>query len=582
VADFSLAFSLRTLQTAPVANTNDQDPFEELRQEIFPAAEHLRSLIDELASTVAEDADAQLKADAEKLRSEAEKFLEQLNDWFPVNLQDRHTEAFDAAVRAARHDGRNRLNHLFGIAQLIRLASYPDEILEKTDEMMAHLEICLGLVARPLGESPPPDNGHSLEKSAVATTESGYLLVADDDPDNRDILRRLLTPRGFRIEFAENGVEALQRIEETAFDAVLLDIQMPEMDGFEVLAKLRESGQLRQTPVIVVTGLQEEQDAVRCIEIGAEDFLSRPIRPALLMARLNASLEKKRLREKVFEQHFTPELARELARNPDPMKMQARQAEVTVLFTDIRAFSAISERLGPSQTVDWLGGVMGDFTTIVMDNGGVLVDYTGDELMAMWGAPNEQPDHAELACRAGMEILAQLPAISKKWEPVVGAETAVGIGINTGEALVGNIGTHRKFKYGPLGTTVNLASRVQGATRFLKTPFLITGDTARQLPSDFKTRRLCKVRVQNISAPIDLHEPERADATNSWKALAADYEKALTLLECGKFDQASSALGEVLKTSPDDGPSLQLMSRIVEAKISDGENFSPIWNLPGK
>ncbi|MEM9018456.1 MAG: adenylate/guanylate cyclase domain-containing protein, partial [Verrucomicrobiota bacterium] len=379
-----------------------------------------------------------------------------------------------------------------------------------------------------------------------------------------------------------DGRSGLDYALETVPDIIICDIMLPEMNGFEVLEKLRESGHLRHTPVIVVTGLQEEQDAVRCIEIGAEDFLSRPIRPALLMARLNASLEKKRLREKVFEQHFTPELARELARNPDPMKMQARQAEVSVLFCDIRGFSSISERLGPSQTVDWLGGVMGEFSSLVMEHGGVLVDYTGDELLALWGAPSEQPNHAELACKAGLAILASLNELNEKWESIVGAETRVGIGINTGEALVGNIGTHRKFKYGPLGTAVNLASRVQGANKFLKTSLLITGETAAQLSKPIRTRRLCQVQVLNIESPVQLYELEPPDSKESWVSHAARYESALEEFEDRNFRKASSLLSNVLLETPHDGPSLQLMSRIVEAMIHDNGEFSPVWKLPGK
>ncbi|MCB1237807.1 MAG: response regulator, partial [Verrucomicrobiae bacterium] len=324
------------------------------------------------------------------------------------------------------------------------------------------------------------------------------ILVADDDAENRALLARLLEAQGHDVVFAVNGREALEAIRaDDRLDAVLLDIRMPEMDGFAVLENLRESGHLRHTPVIVVTGLREERDAVRCIEIGAEDFLSRPIRPALLTARLNASLEKKRLREKVFEQHFTPELAREFARNPDPVKMKGRNAEVTVLFCDIRGFSAVSERLGPEQTIDWLGAVMGEFSGCVLDEGGVLVDYTGDELLALWGAPGEQPDHAARACRAALAMLDRLPGLNAEWRPKTGAETAIGIGVSTGPALVGNIGTHRKFKYGPLGTTVNLGSRVQGVTKLLHTHLLATGETVARLDeAEFPHRRLCRVRVR--------------------------------------------------------------------------------------
>jgi len=562
-----------------------QETLARLRRELLPEAERLRDLAAELGEdespTDDEEASEGVRRDLAKLAKEAAQFHADVRERLDPSAFA-SGEDFETEMRSVRHDLRNRLNHLFGVIQLVQLAPCRSEIVEKSRDVLALLESCLSLVAgtatlsRP--EAPEPPAAPHLEPGE----ETGHLLVADDDAENRSILQRLLEPCGFRIDFAVNGREALASMEQHDFDAVLLDIEMPEMDGFEVLSRLRESGQLRHTPVIVVTGLQEEQDAVRCIEIGAEDFLSRPIRPALLMARLNASLEKKRLREQVFEQHFTPELARELARNPDPMKMQARQAEVTVLFCDIRGFSSISERLGPSQTIDWLGGVMGEFSGIVIEHGGVLVDYTGDELMALWGAPNEQPDHAELACRAALEIMRRLPDVNETWRPVVDAETEVGIGINTGDALVGNVGTDRKFKYGPLGTTVNLASRVQGATRFLKTGLLVTGQTVSLLPDSFRKRRLCQVRVQNIRAPIDLYELEPPDASEEWGDHTSRYESALEEFERGNFRRASSILGDVLLANPNDGPGLQLMARVVDAMLKEGADFSPIWQLPGK
>lgn len=565
----------------------------ELRGELDPAAENLCELVEAISTSDFDSASGPLdaiEADIKKLRKESTLFRDELDTLFSTN-EEIDSETFPTRMRKSRHDARNRLNHLFGTVQLIEMSCTDPALSGVVLTIVAQLEICLALVDR-TQEEPIPGKFAPIEGSAYEVVISdeaigSKILVADDDPENRSILERLLSPCGFEMEFAVNGRQAVEMMGTTAFDAVLLDIQMPEMDGFEVLAALRESGQLRQTPVIVVTGLQEEQDAVRCIEIGAEDFLSRPIRPALLMARLNASLEKKRLREKVFEQHFTPELARELARNPDPMKMQARQAEVSVMFCDIRRFSAISERLGPSQTVDWLSGVMGEFSTIVINHGGVLVDYTGDEVLAMWGAPNEQPNHAELACKASLEILASLPGLNDKWRPIVDAETEVGIGVNTGEALVGNIGTHRKFKYGPLGTTVNVASRVQGATKFLKTSLLTTGRTASKLPKQMRGRRLCQVRVQNINAPVNLYELHLEGSDNSDRDLAAQYELALDKFEEGNFRRASALLGDFLLSVPHDGPGLQLMSRVVNAMLNDegaeGMNpFSPIWTLPGK
>ena len=167
------------------------------------------------------------------------------------------------------------------------------------------------------------------------------------------------------------------------------------------------------------------------------------------------------------------------------------------------------------------------------------------------------------------------------------AETEVGIGINTGEALVGNIGTHRKFKYGPLGTTVNLASRVQGATKFLKTALLTTGRTASKLPKEMRGRRLCQVRVQNINAPVNLYELQVEGLSEASRSFAVQYELALDKFEEGNFRRASALLGDFLLSVPRDGPGLQLMSRVVNAMLNDegadGMNpFSPIWTLPGK
>ena len=570
----------------------EKELIEKVRREILPGAVSLKTLIEELSSKIRASGAAsdQTLTDVDKLAGDAGTFQSDVDVWFPEN------PGAEVKLRSSRHDSRNRLNHLFGIIQLLQFAPEAEAHAELISRVASELEQCLGIVSQQKVENEEehaaaaaPKTDRSKTTAAVAaggefsgSEDTALILIADDDKGNRDILARLLEPNGYTVQFAENGREAIEKINETDFDAVLLDIQMPEMDGFEVLAKLNETGQLRQTPVIVVTGLQDETDAVRCIEIGAEDFLSRPIRPALLMARLNASLEKKRLREKVFEQHFTPELARELARNPDPMKMQARNADVTVLFCDIRRFSAISERMGPAQTIDWLSGVMGDFSTIVIDLGGVLVDYTGDELMAMWGAPNAQPNHAELACKAGIKIMESLADINDRWRDEIKDETRVGVGINSGQALVGNIGTHRKFKYGPLGTVVNLSSRVQGATKYLKTPLLITGATAEQLSDDICTRRLCQVQVMNIKKPVDLYQIVSNENREDCDEMTLDYEKALDYFEKSEFHRASAILGDLLVKAPNDGPTLQLMARVVEAMLNDSDDFSPVWELPGK
>ncbi len=280
-----------------------------------------------------------------------------------------------------------------------------------------------------------------------------------------------------------------------------------------------------------------------------------------------------------FEQFFTKELSEQLAREPN--LLEGRDSEVTMLFCDIRGFSRISERLGPEGTVRWIGQVMGALSDCVLKYQGVLVDYIGDELLAMWGAPISQPDHAQRGCRAALEMLSSLPILNQRWEPILGEPLNVGIGINTGIARVGNTGSRHKFKYGPLGNPVNLASRVQGATKYLKCPLLITQYTQALLDETFHTRRLCQVRVINIKQEVDLYELVLPDKPN-WPDLKAKYEDALKQFEERIFRPSARTLANLLGEVGDDGPSLVLMSRAVNSLVNGADEKHPVWDLPGK
>lgn len=279
-----------------------------------------------------------------------------------------------------------------------------------------------------------------------------------------------------------------------------------------------------------------------------------------------------------FEQFFTPDLARQLA--DDPNLLVGRDTEVTLLFCDIRGFSAVAEKLGAAGTMQWINDVLGTLSDCVLKHHGVLVDYTGDELFAMWGAPVEQPDHADLACRTAIDMWQALPEVSQRWHERIGGDTRVGIGINTGLAHVGNTGSVRKFKYGALGNSVNLSSRVQGATKYLRTGVLITEQTRRRLADTAATRRLCSVHVVNIAEPVTLYEL-RAAPDLAWPDLRRRYEEALGEFEQQQFNRAMVLLCELLTQYPGDGPSLVLLARLVPLLDHPGQ-FNPVWELPGK
>lgn len=276
-----------------------------------------------------------------------------------------------------------------------------------------------------------------------------------------------------------------------------------------------------------------------------------------------------------LEQSFTPTIARQLATDPD--MLSGRQMEVTVLFCDIRGFSKLSEQLGPKRTVAWISDVMNELSESIEAHDGVVVDYVGDEVMAMWGAPIEQPDQATLACRAALQMLQKLAQLNSKWKSELGGEFGLGVGINTGPAYVGDVGTSVKLKYGPLGNTVNLGSRTQGLNKMAKTNVLITSATNDQLQSGFRVRRVAAVRVVGIEEPTSVFE--LSDSTSGeWPTLATHYEKALELFENGQFPDATRILGNLLESHPDDGPTLQLLSRTVNEMADPSEVFEPIWN----
>ncbi|MBX9788777.1 MAG: hypothetical protein K2Y37_07660 [Pirellulales bacterium] len=280
-----------------------------------------------------------------------------------------------------------------------------------------------------------------------------------------------------------------------------------------------------------------------------------------------------------LRQFFTPELSAHLE-NDDDM-LQPREVEVTVLVADVRGFSRISEHVGPARTLEWIHDILGVLSDCVLEYGGVLVDYVGDQVLAMWGAPAEQPDHAARACHAACAMLARLPELSARWEPIVGEPTIVGIGINTGRAQVGNVGSERKFKYGPLGGTVNVASRVQGVTKYLKRELIVTRPTRDAVGEAFIARRLCSVRLVNIDEPSDIFELAPADDA-AFAAVAIKYEAALADFETGQLRRSARVLGELLTEQPADGPSLVLMSRAITALVEEPTPFDPVWEAPGK
>ncbi len=299
------------------------------------------------------------------------------------------------------------------------------------------------------------------------------------------------------------------------------------------------------------------------------------------LARQEREADAARLRVQL-EQVFSRDLASELLRNPAILEGQER--EVTVLFSDIRGFSRLAQRLPPTEVCRLVAEVMECLTGHVCGQDGVVVDYYGDGLCAMWNAPFPQPDHAARACRAALAMMADLPQVSARWQDKLGGPLGVGVGVNTGKALVGNTGSRQKIKYGPFGHTVNLASRVEGATKQLGVAVLMTGTTYELVKEKFATRRLCRANLVGMAGAVDLYELHAEGAAPEWAARRDTYEEALTRYEAGEWAKTCQAVYPLLSGADGqyDVSCLNLVARAVDCLRSPPTAFDPTWSLASK
>jgi adenylate cyclase len=284
-----------------------------------------------------------------------------------------------------------------------------------------------------------------------------------------------------------------------------------------------------------------------------------------------------------FEQFFSSELANELDRNPN--LLAGREQEITAMFSDMRGFTALSNILKPAEICMLLQDIMEHLSEQIQIEGGVIVDYAGDGILAMWNAPVEQPDHVERACKAALAMHKGFPDVCKRWSHLLGDfPIGLGIGINTGVALVGNTGSKRKFKYGPMGLTVNLASRLEASTKLLGLPLVISAASKAKLSTNYHTRRLGQAMFPGISLPVEIFECKDSSASNEWQENKILYEAALQHFEAKSFGHAIKTLTPLIEKHGQgkliDSPSLKLIRKSLEGLESTSGEFSSIlWSM---
>ncbi len=320
------------------------------------------------------------------------------------------------------------------------------------------------------------------------TTDGGALLVVDDDENNRYTLTQRLRRQGYAdVTTAPDGRQALELLRARPFDLVLLDIMMPELNGYQVLEALKADERLRHLPVIMISAVDELDSVIRCIELGADDYLAKPFNPTLLRARVGACLEKKRLhdelagwartleervREKVAEverlgrlkRFFSPQLAELIVAGgaEDPLKTHRR--EVTVVFLDLRGFTAFAETSEPEEVMGVLREYHAEMGRVILEYEGTLERFTGDGMMIFFNDPVPVPRPAERATRMAVAMRERVAALGVSWRRR-GYDLGLGVGVAEGYATLGAIGFEGRWDYGAIGTVTNLAARLCGEAR---------------------------------------------------------------------------------------------------------------------
>lgn len=336
-------------------------------------------------------------------------------------------------------------------------------------------------------------------------TTPARLLVVDDNKVNRMLLTRGLEQQGHQVACAENGRIALDMLLADEYDLMLLDIEMPEMNGFQVLERLSADPRLRDLPVVVTSSLEDMADVVRCIELGAEDYLHKPVNAVLLKARVDASLEKKRLRDMqkdMVRRFATSEVAQDLQQSG--FALGGRRVRGTVMFADIRGFTSLVESTPPEETIELLNTWYELMFEAINRHGGVVNQMIGDGLMCIFGAPLPVDDHAAQAVRAAMDMVGQLGMLNARRIEANKSQLRIGVGIATGDMVAGYTGTHKRATYTCIGNTVNLAARLESHTKEVGRVILIDPDTCHALGERCDTEALGAVQLRGKAAPVEV------------------------------------------------------------------------------
>lgn len=466
-----------------------------------------------------------LRADASRISQALEEMIQTLATLYELTPGD------EVGISRMRHDLRNAIGVVDGFGEMLREDCDEDEVqhflglIQRQSKLFQErLEKFSLRNDTPNRKDPIAGIFRSFKRGVIRENgqqHTGTILVVDDNDSSRELMGHQLQRQGHLVIEASSGARCLEVMRSAGPDLVLLDLVMPDMNGYEVLQAIRGDDSLRHIPVLIISGMQDEAGAVHCIDAGASDYLLKPVNATLLKARLDALLETKRWRDrereylaeleksqrfvrKVFGRYLSDEIVQRLLDDQDGLRLGGERRSVTILMADIRGFSAISQQLKPEQCVQLLNNYLAVMTKVIQRFRGTVDEFVGDAILAIFGAPVSEEDDCDraLACAVAMQL--GMDEVNQRNRADGLPELQMGIGLNTGDVVAGNIGSELRSKYGVVGHNVNLTARIEACT--VGGQILAAPSTLEKTALQVLRGKTLSVAVKGAEEPLPLSE----------------------------------------------------------------------------
>jgi adenylate cyclase len=444
---------------------------------------------------------------------------------------------------SVKHELRTPINQIIGFGEMLEEEAEADGHEHYLSDLkkigIAARDLLAKIDALPLDGVTPAAVSKSPSPSPTAEVKSGEyvapagsteedpsdeaasILVVDDVELNRSMLSRRLKKKGFDVEMAEGGKEALEKLETRDFDLVLLDIMMPEVSGYDVLREVRRSKTPLELPIIMATAKDQGEDIVGAFKLGANDYITKPIDFPVALVRIETQLSRKRAMEqsrrltvelerhnqfirKTFGRYLSKEVVESILATPEGLRLGGEKRTITILMSDLRGFSALSEKHDPEQVVAMLNSYLGEMAEIVTRYNGTIDEFIGDAILALFGAPIAREDDTDRAIACALQMQLAMKEVNARNREKGFPELEMGIALNTGECVVGNIGSQKRAKYGVVGSHVNLTGRIESYT--VGGQILISRSTVEASETELDLGSPIELGAKGFKDPVTVYE----------------------------------------------------------------------------